>query len=252
VFDLARGTRSRLTFGGATHLMPAWSPDGQRVVYVRQNGTTMMTGTSLCVREANGGGQEEVLMAGEAIATLLSPQLSPDEKYLLHTEQQGPSAGIWALPLEKGKASGKPIPIVMPQNAQSRVSQFRLSPDGRWLAYSSNESGREEIYVTRFPSGPGRWQISQAGATFPAWRADGREIFFAGTDGQIYSASVNPKGEEFELEKVVALFSYGFIGPVGTPLDPTPDGQKFIFETLPEGAPTPLVFVSNWTGDLKK
>ena len=253
VFDLARGSRTRLTFGGATHLMPSWSADGQRVVYVRQSGATVTTGTSLCSRLANGGGQEEVLMEGDHSSpplSLLSPQWSHDGRYLLHMEQSGPSgAGVWALPMTGEK---KPFAIVQPPSPQARIVQFRLSPDGRWLAYSSTESGREEVYVTHFPSGAGRWQVSQTGGTFPAWRGDSKEIYFTGQDGSFNAASVNTKSEEFELDQVRALFQMSYTSPLGTPYDVTPDGQRFVFATYPESVSTPLVLVTNWTADLKK
>jgi len=252
VFDLERGTHTRLTFGGATHLMPSWSADGQRVVYVRLNGTTAQSGSSLRARLASGGGQEEILMESDlngAARTLLAPQLSPDGKYLVHTEQNGPSAGVWALPLTGEK---KPFSIVLPQTAQARIVQSRLSPDGRWLAYTSTESGREEVYVTHFPSGAGRWQVSQNGGTFPAWSGNSKQIWFFGTDSYLQTAAVNTANGEFELEPLRSLFQVNYIAPVGEPYDIAPDGQRMIFSTYPENSPTPLVLVSNWTAELKK
>ena len=127
-----------------------------------------------------------------------------------------------------------------------------VSPDGRWLAYSSTDSGREEVYVTHFPSGEGRWQVSQTGGTFPAWRADSKEIWFVGTDGSLHAASVDTKSEEFELAPVRTLFQVSYIAPVGNPYDVTPDGQRVVFSTLPESVATPLVLVTNWTADLKR
>ena len=256
VLDLARGGRTRLTFGGATHLEPSWSADGQRVAYTRQNGTTVVTGTSLRSRLASGGGQEEILMENNAGAplTLLSPQWSPDGHYLVHMEQSGPSgAAVWALPLTGEKTGDKkPFPVVQPQSPQARIVQYRLSPDGRWLAYSSTESGREEVYVTHFPSGQGRWQVSQDGGTFPVWRGDSKEIWYFGTDLVLYASVVNAKSEEFELAPVQKLFQVSYSAPVGNPYDVSPDGQKVIFSTFPESVPTPLVLVTNWAGELKK
>jgi Tol biopolymer transport system component len=253
VFDLARGSRTRLTFGGATHLMPSWSADGQRVVYLRQSGATIVAGTSLRARLASGGGQEEVLMERDPSAmpvTLLSPQWSPDGKYLLHMEQSGPTnASIWATPTTGDK---KPFAIVQPPSPQARIVEFRLSPDGRWLAYSSTESGREEIYVTHFPSGAGKWQVSQTGGTFPAWRRDSKEIFFIGLAGALQSAKVNAKSDEFEVDPVHEMFQVNYVAPVGNPYDVAPDGQRFAFTTLPETISTPLVLVTNWTAELKK
>lgn len=183
--------------------------------------------------------------------TLLSPQFSPDGKYLLYMQQSGPTnAEIWALPLA---GEGKPFRLVKPSDLQSRIVQFRLSPDGRWLAYTSTESGREEVYVTHFPSGEGRWQVSQTAATYPTWRADGKEIYYVGlSDATFRAASVSPKSEEFEVGPSQALFPIAFTAPLGVPYDPAPDGQRFIFSTYPEAVPTPLVVVTNWMADLKK
>jgi serine/threonine protein kinase/Tol biopolymer transport system component len=258
VFDLARGSRTRLTFGGATHLMPSWSADGQRVIYVRQSGATVMEGTSLRARLASGGGQEEVVLErarSETPVTLLSPQWSPDGRYVVHMEQSGPTgAAVWALPMVGDTKTGekKPVPIVQPPSAQARIIQFRLSSDGRWLAYSSTESGREEVYVTHFPSGAGKWQVSQTGGTFPVWRGDSKEIYFLGTDGSVHSAGVNAKSEEFELDPVRSLFQVNYLAPMGNPYDVSSDGQRFVLSTLPESVSTPLVLVSNWAADLKK
>ena len=253
VFDTERGSHTRLTFGGATHLMPSWSTDGQRVLYVRLNGTTAVAGTSIRARLANGGGQEEILMESDPHGlanTLLSPQLSPDGHYLVHMEQNGPTgAGVWALPLTGDK---KPISVVQPASPLARIVQCRLSPDGRWLAYSSTESGREEVYVTHFPSGEGRWQVSQNGGTFPVWRGDGSELWFAGTDTILRSARVRANTEEFEMDPVQVMFQASYVGPVGDPYDVTRDGQRIVFSTYPEGIPTPLVLVTNWTAELKK
>ncbi len=253
VFDFARGSQIRLTFGGATHLMPSWSADGQKIVYVRQSGATAVNGTSLRARLSNGGGQEEILLEGEnsvTAHTLTAPQWSSDGRYLLHLEQSGPTVtGVWALPLSGDK---KPIPIVQPKTPQERIIQFSLSPDGRWLAYSSTESGREEVYVTHFPSGAGKWQVSQIGGTFPAWRSDSKEIYFYGFDNFLHAATVNTKSGEFEMDPVRALFQVYYTAPVGSPYDVAPDGQRFIFTAYPESVATPLVLVTNWSADLKK
>ena len=252
VLDLIRGMRTRLTFGGATHLVPSWSPDGQHVLYARQSGTNVASGTSLRARLASGAGQEETLMEGDVsgnILTLLAPQLSPDGRYLVHTEQSGPNASIWALPLTGEK---KAFPIVQAQSTQTRIIQSRLSPDGRWLAYSSTESGREEVYVTHFPTGQGKWQVSQTGGTYPCWRGDSKEIWFVNPEGFLQAANVNAKSKEFELDPVHTLFQVNYITSVGNPYDVAPDGQRLIFSTYPESAPTPLVLVTNWTADLKK
>ncbi len=250
VFDLLRGSRTRLTFGGATHLEPSWSPDGQRVVYTNQTGATFLT--SLRARLANGGGQEEILMQlpSSAAIALLTPQWSPDGRYLVYLEQSGPGGGaLWALPTTGEK---KPFAIVQPQSAQAGIGTYRLSPNGQWLAYSSTESGREEVYATHFPSGAGRWQVSQSGGAYPAWRGDSKEVYFYGLDGAFRAAGVNTTKGEFDVDQARTLFRMSYSGPVGTPYDAAPDGQRFVFSTLPESLSTPLVLVTNWTTDLKK
>jgi len=256
VFDLVRGSQTRLTFGGATHLGPSWSPDGQRVAYARLTGATMATGSSLRSRLANGGGQEEVLVGqdtpGQPV-TLLWPQWSADGHYLAYMGQSGPSATIWAMPTSGDK---KPFAVVQPPSAQARIFQFRLSPDGRWLAYTSTESGREETYVTHFPSGSGKWQVSQSGGLYPLWRGDGKELYFMGfgsaATAVVFAVSVNANGETFESGQVRPLFPLSYTAPLGYPYDVTADGQRFIQATSPESVSTPLVLVTNWTAELKK
>ena len=253
VHDLARGTRTRLTFGGATHLMPSWSADSQHIVYVRQSGSAVFAGTSLRARMASGGGQEETLLDQphpENQESLLLPQWSSDGRYLLHMEQSGPTdAAVYALPIGGDK---RPFAVAKPQSPQGRIIHFRLSPDDRWLAYTSTDSGREEVYVTHFPGGEGRWQISQTGGTFPAWRADSKEIYFVGLDGAIDAAGVSAKNNDFDVEQVRSLFPINYTAPIGNAFDNAPDGQHFVVTQLPLAAPTPLVLVSNWLADLKK
>ena len=103
-----------------------------------------------------------------------------------------------------------------------------------------------------FPSGAGRWQISQTGGTFPTWRGDNEEIYFIGLDGALHAATVNTKSEEFELDQVRSRFAVSYVAPVGNHYDVKPDGQRLAVSTFREPAPTPLVLLTNWTTDLKK
>ncbi len=256
VFDLVHGSRVRLTFGGATYSFPSWSADGQRITYSRLSGATLITGSSLRARLANGSGQEEVLLdqtTPSQPVTLTWPQWSADGRYLAYMGQSGPSAAIWVMSTTGEK---KPFAIVQPPSAQTRIFQFRLSPDGRWLAYTSTESGREETYVTHFPSGSGKWQVSQNGGMFPLWRGDGKELYFLGFGSNatvvVNAVSVNTNSEAFESGQVRPLFPLTFTAPLAYPYDVTPDGQRFIQATSPESVSTPLVLVTNWMGELKK
>jgi serine/threonine protein kinase/Tol biopolymer transport system component len=253
VFDLERGTRTRLTFDDAAHLMPSWSPDGKRVAYMSQFGAYSMSGTDLHARLASGGGQDEHLLAAKndngVPASLTWPQWSPDGRYLAYMQQLGPTgASVWVVPTS---SEVKPQLVVKPESAAGKVTFFRISPDGRWLAYSSYDGGREEVYVTAFPSGNGRWQISREGGTFPVWRRDGKELYFIGSVVHLMAASVNPRADSFEVGSSQSLFEMRNVLALGAPFDVSPDGRRFLVLTQPEVSPSPMMLVLNWTAELK-
>jgi protease II len=127
---------------------------------------------------------------------------------------------------------------------------MRISPDGRWLAYSFNDGSREEVYVTSFPSGEGRWQISRAGGTYPVWRRDGKEIFYISIDGHLNATQVEPHEKGFDVGNTEALFEMRYTFPLGSPFDVAPDG-RFTVLTQPEGSAQPMALVLNWSADLK-
>jgi eukaryotic-like serine/threonine-protein kinase len=252
VFDLENGIRTRLTFDDATHLMPSWSADGQRVAYMSQFGATTMAGTELHARLANGAGGDQVLLSikntGEPV-TLTWPQWSPDGRYLAYMQQSGPTGStVWMMPTS---GDGKPQLIIKPESPVGKVTFFRISPDGNWLAYSSNDGNREEVYVTSFPSGNGRWQISRDGGTLPVWGHDGKEMYYIGLDAHLYAVSTNPRVGGFEVGNFQQLFEVRNVFPLGDPYDVTPDGQRFMVLTQPDVSPSPMTLVLNWTADLK-
>jgi Tol biopolymer transport system component len=159
VLDLARGIRTRLTFGPVTNDFPVWSPDGKWIAYGSQS-----NGKNHLYRKlSDGSGAEELLLDDEQ--TLIPGDWSSDSKYLIYS--RGPffsnGAEIWALSLEGDR---KPF-LIVPHSASSYAGAGRLSPDGRWLAYSSNESGQTEVYVIPFRGGQGKWQVSQSGGDRP-------------------------------------------------------------------------------------
>ena len=253
VLDLARGTRTRLTFDAATHIEPSWSADGQKVAFMVQNGPTITAGSTLHAKLANGGGQDELLLAPDDSAvptTLMWPQWSADGRYLAYQQQSGPTgASVWAMPLTGNR---KPFPVVKAESAQGAVTYYRLSPDGHWLAYSARDSGREEVYVTSFPSGAGRWQVSSDGGIFPVWRGDGKEIFFIGYDAQLHATETNPGRDEFAVGRTQALFAVRYVNPFFAPYDASPDGQRFLVAFPLTTQSSPLALVSDWKAELKK
>jgi Tol biopolymer transport system component/tRNA A-37 threonylcarbamoyl transferase component Bud32 len=255
ILDVERGTRTRLTFDGASHRMASWSGDGQSVVFNSQVGATVMSGSTLHTKPANGGGQDQLLLARKdsqgAPASLFWPQWSPDGRYLVYLEQSGPTgASIWAMPTF---GDTKPFPVVKPESPTGKVVHVRLSPDGHWLAYSAIDGNREEVYVTSFPEGNGRWQISREGGTFPVWRGDGKEIYYlAMTDANLYAARLNAEGSRFEVGESQPLFPLRSVFSMGEPYDVMPDGKRFVVFNQPEGSSSPMMLVLNWTAELNK
>jgi eukaryotic-like serine/threonine-protein kinase len=165
IYDLKRQVNTRLTFGPGASSSPVWSPDGQWIAYGGVRGKN-----NLYRKPANGMGQEELLLEGDS--TNRQPfDWSADGKFLLFGVGDLSGTGqIWALPLAGDR---KPVPVT--QNTFAAINA-KFSPDGRWVAYSSNESGRQEVYVVPFGGGTGKWQIASSSGTQPVWRRDGKGI----------------------------------------------------------------------------
>jgi len=257
VYDLVQGTKTRITFNPAQNIEPSWSPDGQRLVFSELAGSRISAGSTIHSRPANGGGQDEVLVGPEnntVPVTVGWPQWSSDGKYLVYNKASGPSGGsIWAVQTSGEK---KAFLVVQPQSQQGTIQFSRLSPDSKWLAYTSTESGREELYITPFPRASGRWQISQNGGTAPAWRADGKELYFyefSGSQSQINAVEVIAKGEQLETRNYRKLFPLNHVLAGGNAnFEVSPDGRRFLIPVQPEVAAAPITLTLNWTGKLGK
>ena len=253
IYDVARGLPTRFTFDGASDTNPVWSPDGRSIAF-RSNRKGHY---DLYLKPANGAGAEELLYADDL--DKIPTSWSPDRKFLLyHAGDAKTKTGLdlWALPLAPERPGGalKPVPVV--HTAFSELDG-QFSPDGRWIVYKSNESQRDEIYVTPFPppsSGPGgKRQISTAGGTAPRWRQDGKEIFFVGPDRRLMAAGVAAKGDTLEVGEVRALFGPIAVTTGAPPYDVSADGQGFLVRTSPEQkSAEPLTLVENWAAELKK
>jgi Tol biopolymer transport system component len=155
---------------------------------------------------------------------------------------------LWLLPL----SGDKPVPLFSTPGDQ-RFGQF--SPDGRWVVYSSSETGRHEIYVVPFPVTGAKWQISTNGGTRPRWRRDGKEIVFEveGT-GNVMSAQIETRGSSLEVGEVRVLFETTNLPPnnAGSQWSLTSDGQRLLAITTGETAALPLTVIQNWTEELKR
>jgi eukaryotic-like serine/threonine-protein kinase len=241
LYDVARGLRTRFTFGPA-NFFAVWSPDGGRIVFSsRRKGSF-----DLYQKDPSGAGSEETLL--EDNLDKYPDSWSPDGRFVLY-ENQGSSrsSNLFVLPLSGDRM---PFPLLQTQFSET---EGRISPDGRWVAYRSNESGRNEIYVAPFPGPGGKWQISTAGGAFPRWRHDGSEIFYLTPDNRLMAASVNGKATGFEVGAVKPLFATRIVIGGDYQYDVSADGQRFLIDTSPEQAAfAPITVVLNWTAGLKK
>jgi serine/threonine-protein kinase len=238
IYDLEQGTLSRLTFEeGAS---PAWTPDGSRVAFSNRAGTGGLFWIS-----ADGSSPAEPLLTAEHYQLDQGPW-SPDGQLLVFTERNSTTGrDIWVLPL-KGERTPRPFL----QTQYMEVSPM-LSPDGRWLAYGSNESGRYEVYVRAFPdSGGGKWQISTEGGTEPLWAPNGRELFYRSGDTMV--AVVIEAEPMFRVGTRSVLFEVAYAHRVSaTNYDIHPDGERFVMVKSEEVSPE-LIVVLNWFDELKR
>jgi len=247
LFDVVRNLRTRFTFDPGDEFVSVWSPDGSRVAF----GSRRKGPMDLYVKTATGAGAEELLL--EDRFDKVPASWSPDGKYLLYvaiSSSTSASTGndLFVLPL-----SGDRKPFAFASGPFSEApGQF--SPNGRWIAYSSNESGTNEVYVAPFPRADGKWQISNGGgASFPAfrWSRNGDEIIYLAPDNTLMAVEVNGKGTAFEVGAAKPLFRTR-IAPTRYEWDVTPDGQRFLINTLPEQtASSPMTVVLNWNAELQ-
>jgi Tol biopolymer transport system component len=242
VIDLARGTSLKLTFDPVNDIWPIWSPDGSRIVWASNRGGTYQ----LYQKPASGVGQDELLLKSDG--DLIPSDWSADGRFILY-ERLNPKTHdeLWALPLDGDR---KPFPFLQtPFNEQSGF----FSPDGRWIAYDSNESGKHEVYVQTFPASGGKWQVSTKGGGNPRWRGDGKEMFYLSDDEKLMAVEIKT-GSTFEAGIPKALFDLSAARTTSnTGYAVTADGQRFIFVSqMEETAPSSLAVVVNWTAELKK
>jgi len=250
VLDLARRTRTRITFGPQYSDWPIWWPDGKSIVF--GYGATAAGGT-LYRQNADGTGSKEKLLEIPGI-TEIPFSVSPDGQYIAYMRsdpKSNTSYDIWALPMFPDKSGDqKSFPVVATNFADVAPS---FSPDGKWLAYANNETGRFEVYIQPFPSGGGRWQVSTAGGSRPNWRKDGKELFFFSTDQQMMAVDVSQKGASLQLGAPHALFKATTVSGPSGPYTVSADGKKFVMNTvLPQSITEPLTLIINWQADLKQ
>lgn len=239
--DVSGANATRFTFDPGNDIYPVWSPDGKRIVWL----STREDPFRLYQKAASGAGQEELLFNSNGVPT----DWSGDGRFILYTQYNPKTKqDVWVLPLDGAQ---QPFPFLQTEAYEGGA---QLSPDGRWLAYGSDESGRFEVYVQRFPDHSGKRQVSTGGGLGPHWRRDGKELFYYMADGKLMALPVG-SGESFEMGTAVALFEFrsGSNSSFTAPYTVTGDGQRFLVNAIVDAEPrAPLTVVVNWAAGAKR
>ena len=256
IYDLARGVRTRLTFQGNV-VTPVWSPDGTRVAFGERRGNGAM---DLYIKDASGVGNEEPLVTddpahstdqsgGRSFGDKAIADWSPDGRYILYTATPGSLANsIWMVPL----AGDHKPQLFIQAGPEAYLTGGWFSPDGKWVAYTSRETGRAEVYVTNFPQPRGKWQISTAGGNQPRWGRDGKALYYMGIDRTVMEASVTLRGDAVDIGTVRPYLKTNAITlRFGGAYDLAPDGRVLVNSTLGDDTRT-ITMVVNWLAGLPK
>jgi serine/threonine protein kinase len=240
VFDLKRGTNSRLTFDPADELAPIWSRDSGQILFSSE----LKGGRDIYQKAASGLGDSQLVFQSTDQRKSVN-DWSPDGRYVVY-DLSTPPTSLWVLPLFGDR---KPFPFI---KGAYDAREARFSPNGRFIAYTSNETGNYEVYVQTFPDRSGKWQVSTAGGTYPVWRRDGKELYFV-SGGKLMAVDVATDGPKFEAGIPKPLFAADFRpGNWSSVYAPTADGQRFLaVTTVEQQSISPITVVTNWPADLK-
>ncbi len=242
VHDVNRGTKTRLTFEEDWEGQPVWSPDGSRIYYPDDQAGS----SSLMVRPFDGTGSATTLLENA-----FYPSLAPDGRFMAVESRNGDEVDIAVVEvLEDGISPPQPL------SDQPEINERMpaVSPDGRLVAYRSDESGKDEIYLRRFPQGEGKWQVSTNGGTVPRWRGDGRELFYT-EEARIMAVSVDVEAGAPRLGQPQPLFQWlnSFLTSAAK-FDVAADGQRFVM-VRPAGQTNlhqEIRLVQNWYSEFQE
>jgi Tol biopolymer transport system component len=232
--------RNRFTFNEGQS--PVWAPDGSRIAFVSDREGTV----GVYLKEVGGTGEAELLYANDKRKFPVA--WTPDGKMVLYIEfTAGAKRSLFGLPVEGGR---EPIPLI---ESEFAVADATVAPDGRWLAYTSTESGRREVYVTTFPQLERKWQVSSEGGRQPVWTKDGSEIVFASLPiNELYAAEVSTGGDTFTVGSVQKVLDVDLRADPGRDWDVTADGKRILTNAMPErGRVSALHLVVNWPAILE-
>jgi Tol biopolymer transport system component len=243
VDDLSRGTSTRLTFDPMNEWWPIWSPDDSMILY----SSNARGAAELMMKRSSGTGTEERVYSSGALT--VATDWSRDGKTILFHEQGGPGSNnwdLWLYSLQEHKAR-----ILLQTPYIECCGKF--SPDGRWVAYQSDESGKFQIYVLPASGNAGKWMISTDGGIRAQWSRDGKRIYYTSPDSKLMAVDVNARGDEFMAGVPQMLFGLNLKPTFGQQYDVSADGKRFLVNSpMQQGEMAPITVVQNWTAALKK
>jgi len=245
IYDLKRGTASRLTAGSEDNHNPVWSSDGNRVMYT----SNRAGGRDIYEQAVNGSNDAESILVSKDRQKDMD-DLSADGRYAIYDTAGGADTELWLIPLFGER---QPLPFVQ-SSFSFGARSGRFSPDGRYVAYASSETGRYEIYVQTFPDHLEKLQISTNGGTEPTWRRDGKELFYLSPDDKMMAVDVSTSSGRLQAGAPQPLFQAQLVQGLAwrNRYVVSTDGQRFLTLTpAGETAINPIIMVLNWPSDFK-
>jgi len=230
IFDVSSGLRRRLTYTAGIDMIPVWSPDGSRIAF----SSSRQSAFDIYVMNANGAGGETRLITSNV--RKVASDWSRDGRHLVFNHRE-PSSDLWVLNVDQRTPRS-----LVETPADEYSAQF--SPDGRWIAYTSHETGRGEIFIAAFPTPAAKWQISTNGGRVARWRGDGRELFYLTPDNQLMAVELRMEGEAPEIVATKSLF-VAKVKPIGLSYDVSRDGQRFLMNAMGDEGSRPLNVIVN-------
>ncbi len=245
LIDIKRGVQTRFTFGPSDNVTPVWSPDGSRIAY----SSLRQSQYNIYVKDASGAGSATPLL--ESDPEKFPTDWSHDGRYIAF-ERMDPKGktkfDIWILP-----TSGDHKPFAYLQTPFNEGGAM-FSPDGHWMAYESDQSGSFEIYLSPFPAGGSKWQVSQGGGVQALWSRDGNKLYYIAPGGKLMEAAIKENGSAVQIGTPQELFQEQFQDSTssGQSYAVAPDGKRFLVDKALQGASPPLTLVANWTAGIQK
>ncbi len=238
--DVARGVRTRLTFGPTGNTFPVWSPDEKWVAY----DSMRASGGGIYRKPSDGSGSEELLVPDEKGVSYAPTDWSRDGKTLFYSPNvfTQKADGIWAVSLDGDRK---------PKQILARGANATLSPNGRWLAYSSTESGRTEVYVEAYGGGKGKWQVSPNGGQVPHWSSDGKELYDFDLNQSVVAVPVKETGGALQFGATQTIVSQWTILTIPF-YSVSPDSKRFLMERVAQSVNQPVTLITNFTAGLKQ